>query len=65
LFKFAAGRSAQLRAGTSQVVRCEAGDTDPGGVVFEQLPDDLLSQTPTGDAAAAVQWSEHVAVYNT
>jgi hypothetical protein len=47
LFKFAAGRTAQFRAGAPQIMGREAGDADLGGVVFEQLPDDFLSQTLT------------------
>jgi hypothetical protein len=54
LLKFAASRSAERGACAAQIVGRDSGDANRGGILFEHLPDDLLSQALTGDAPAPI-----------
>jgi hypothetical protein len=60
LLKLAAGRAAQLRAGTSQVMGCDSGDANLGCIAPEHLPDDLFAEAFAGDAAVPFHWPKNM-----
>src|SRR5947207_16021975 len=45
LLQFAAGRVAQSRACSPQIVRCQRGDSGTDGTGLHDLPDDVLGDT--------------------
>src|ERR1035437_9197591 len=64
LLKFATRGPAQFRAGAPQIVRRDAWNADLSCILFEHLPDDLLTQTLAGDAATAIHRPENMTVGN-
>jgi hypothetical protein len=54
LLKVSAGRPAELRAGTSQVMGRDAGNADLGSVTPKHLPNDLFTQALSSDGPTAI-----------
>jgi hypothetical protein len=64
LLKFATSCAAELGASASQIMRCEAGNTNSLCVVLEHLPHNLLPQAFTSFPASASHRPENVALRN-
>ena len=60
LLKLAAGGSAQLRAGSAQIVRRQTGETRSPGVASQKLPDNFLAHGLTLDSITTVHRAENV-----